>query len=307
MMSQVSKTRDSINGFLLLDKPLGISSNLALQKSKRLYNAKKAGHTGSLDPLASGMLPICFGEATKFSRFILEADKCYDFTMQLGVTTTSGDCEGEILAVREVPLITEQMIADLITRFQGPCSQLPPMFSAIKYQGQPLYKLARQGKAVERAPRMVNIHQLCLNSMDLNTATLSFTAKCSKGTYIRTLAEDMGEYLGCGAHVTVLRRLWGAPFEGYPMITLETLEQNTPTERHAHLLPVTDVLEKFFPTAEIDAQAALFLAQGKILPQMTHLPAGLLILKNMAGAFLGLGELLPDYQLVPRRMVEQNP
>lgn len=238
--------KEAIDGILLLDKPLGVSSNYVLQKTKYLLNALKAGHTGSLDPLASGMLPICFGKATKLSRFMLEADKSYEFTICLGVTTTTGDAEGEILSTKPVPSLTGNDLDSLVRHFQGTHQQIPPMYSALKYQGQPLYKLARAGKSVPRAPRTITISKLTLNSLHATHGNqLNFTTVCSKGTYIRTLAEEMGNYLGCGAHVQKLHRLYTSPFQSFSMIPLAALAALSLPERQAHLLPMPAVMEIF--------------------------------------------------------------
>lgn len=213
-----------VHGILLLDKPSGGSSNHALQRAKRLFGAAKAGHTGSLDPLATGMLPICFGEATKLSAFLLDADKGYETTLKLGVTTNSADADGETVLERPVPAYLDRAtFEEICARFTGPIMQIPPMVSAIKIDGQRLYKLARQGKEVDRPPRPVVIHSLDVLSFSGDTARLA--VRCSKGTYIRSLVTDIGEAIGCGAHVTTLRRTFVSPFEQAPMITIETLEQ----------------------------------------------------------------------------------
>lgn len=213
-----------VHGILLLDKPSGGSSNHALQRAKRLYSASKAGHTGSLDPLATGMLPICFGEATKLAAYLLDADKGYETTLKLGVTTNSADSDGEVMESRVVPAdLDAEQFTSVCKQFTGTIQQVPPMVSAIKIEGKRLYKLAREGKEVERPARAVTIHELEVLSFSGDTARLS--VRCSKGTYIRSLVTDIGEAIGCGAHVTALRRTFVAPFDGLPMITLDTLEQ----------------------------------------------------------------------------------
>ncbi|MFI4938043.1 MAG: tRNA pseudouridine(55) synthase TruB [Candidatus Berkiellales bacterium] len=243
--------RENIDGILLLDKPLGVTSNGALQKVKYLFNAIKAGHTGSLDPLACGMLPICFGKATKLSHFMLEANKCYQFTISLGVTTTTGDSEGEILATKPVPPLSDNDLAALVSHFHGTHQQIPPMYSALKYHGQPLYKLARQGKSVVRAARTITISRLTLDNLErAQNINLTFTVECSKGTYIRTLAEDMGAFLNCGAHVQQLRRLWSAPFQEFPMTTLPILEVLPLDLRLQYLLPLPKAQEFFAKKVE---------------------------------------------------------
>lgn len=208
-----------VDGILLLDKPEGMTSNRALQRVKHLFAARKAGHTGSLDPLATGLLPLCFGEATKVSGFLLEADKRYRVTCRLGITTTTGDREGEPLQRRPVPVLDDAAITAVLQRFIGRIEQVPPMYSALKHKGERLYHLARQGIEVERAPRAVTIHDLVL--LARGEEELELEVHCSKGTYVRTLCEDIGEALGCGAHVTALRRTALGPFVDVSMVTLE--------------------------------------------------------------------------------------
>ena len=220
-MKQLINNKRDVNGILLLDKPKGLSSNAALQQVKRLYCARKAGHTGSLDPLASGMLPICFGKATKMSQQWLNADKIYHVRAQLGIQTTTGDAEGSIVAEKAVPDLTPKIIEQTLNRFRGEIQQVPPMYSALKHQGQPLYKLARRGITIERLPRAVIIHHLSLLSYENHQ--LELQVHCSKGTYIRTLIEDIGEALHCGAHVVELRRLSVGNFSAEQMISLEQL------------------------------------------------------------------------------------
>lgn len=223
-MSRRNRKGRPVHGILLLDKPSGGSSNHALQRAKRLFQARKAGHTGSLDPLATGMLPICFGEATKVSAFLLDADKGYEATMRLGITTDSLDVDGEILETRPVPRDLVQETFEAVCRqFVGSQQQVPPMVSAIKIDGQRLYKLAREGQEVERPARPIVIRELSVLSFDGETARLS--VRCSKGTYIRSLVADIGEAIGCGAHITALRRTFVQPFEQYGMITIDELEQ----------------------------------------------------------------------------------
>ena len=210
----------AINGVLLLDKPAGITSNKALQEVKHLFRAAKAGHTGSLDPLATGMLPICLGEATKISAFLLDADKRYRVSCRLGTTTTTADADGEILQIRDCSHITLKQIEKRVPDFSGTISQIPPMYSAVKHEGQRLYALAREGIEVERKPRTVQIYELLLHS--LNDGVLDLEVACSKGTYIRTLVEDLGEALGCGAHVVQLHRRSVGPLDG-DMLTIDEL------------------------------------------------------------------------------------
>ena len=212
-MKRSNKRRD-VNGIILLDKAIGLSSNAALQEVKRLFNANKAGHTGSLDPLASGMLPICLGEATKVSAFLLDADKRYRVRCRLGVRTTTADAEGEIIEERPIDGIDVARITAVLPRFTGQIEQIPPMYSALKHQGQRLYALARQGIEVDRQPRTLFIHELSLLGLENGECTLD--VHCSKGTYVRTLAEDIGAALGCGAHVSALRRTGLGPYQARP-------------------------------------------------------------------------------------------
>ncbi|MGQ7844046.1 tRNA pseudouridine(55) synthase TruB [Granulosicoccus sp. 3-233] len=223
-MSRRNRKGRAVHGILLLDKPSGGSSNHALQRAKRLFGARKAGHTGSLDPLATGMLPVCFGEATKLSAFLLDADKGYETTMRLGVTTNSADADGEVLEQRPVPdWLTLESFTEICHRFRGPQQQVPPMVSAIKIDGQRLYKLAREGKEVDRPARSVVIHDLQVLSFSGTSARLA--VRCSKGTYIRSLVTDIGEAIGCGAHVAQLRRTFVSPFQREAMTSLEVLER----------------------------------------------------------------------------------
>jgi tRNA pseudouridine55 synthase len=215
-----------ISGILVLNKPKGISSNGALQTTKRLFFAAKAGHTGSLDPLATGVLPICFGEATKFSQFLLDSDKRYVATIRLGVRTTTGDAEGEIIERKTAAYVDKQSLLSTLDLFVGEISQIPSMYSALKYQGKPLYKLAREGKEVERKVRQIKIYNLELLDFRAGEyAEFDIDIRCSKGTYVRSLAEDIGEQLGCGAHVTALHRSASGPFLDEDAISIEALEQ----------------------------------------------------------------------------------
>src|SRR5690606_13644483 len=214
--------RRPVDGILLLDKPAGLSSNAALQKVRYLLRAKKGGHTGSLDPLATGMLPICFGEATKVSGFLLDADKHYRVTCRLGVRTDSADADGAVVETAPVPALDAGRVNEVLARFHGDIQQVPPMYSALKYQGRRLYELARAGESVERAARTVTLHALVLDGMTADSLTLD--VRCSKGTYVRTLVEDVAAALGTLAHVVALRRLGVGPYEGQAMVTLAELE-----------------------------------------------------------------------------------
>ena len=235
--------RRPVHGVMLLDKPLGLSSNQALQKVKWLLRAEKAGHTGTLDPLATGVLPLCFGAATKFSQQHLDADKVYETTVRLGRQTSTGDAEGEVIAERPVNCSLGQVV-ETLDRFTGPIRQVPPMHSALKKDGKPLYEYAREGESVERAPREVVIHELEMLDVQLqgDAPFLRLRVACSKGTYIRTLGEDIGEALGCGGHLTALRRVQTGPFEVGQCLTLEQLEAMDEGERLAALQPIDCLL-----------------------------------------------------------------
>jgi tRNA pseudouridine55 synthase len=299
--------REPIDGVLLLDKPIGISSNDALQKAKWLLNAEKAGHTGSLDPLASGMLPLCFGEATKFSRFLLEEKKCYQTVMRLGVTTTTGDSEGEVLAIEPVPTISEEILANMVANFQGLQQQIPPKYSAIKFQGQPLYKLARQGKEVVRQPRNIMISHLEVNDItEQDGILITLTIVCSTGTYIRTLVEDMGAYLGCGAHVIALRRHWVWPFQNHTLVTLAMLEAMPVMDCQKILLPMGSILSLLLPSIQLSGSAAFYLFRGQSVQVTAQTSLGEVALMTEGGEFIGVGEMQDNGRVVPRRLVQQK-
>jgi len=236
--------RRPVHGVLLLDKPLGYSSNQALQKAKWLLRAEKAGHTGTLDPLATGVLPICFGAATKFSQLHLDADKTYETVVRLGVSTATGDAEGDVVTTRPVTCSVGQVV-ETLDRFTGPITQIPPMHSALKKDGKALYEYAREGEVVEREPRHVTIHELELLDMQLqgDVPFLRLRVRCSKGTYIRTLGEDIGRALGCGGHLTMLRRTATGPFSESQCIALDELEALGEAERIEQLLPVQSLLQ----------------------------------------------------------------
>ena len=250
-----------VNGVLLLDKPGGITSNAALQKARRLLNAAKAGHTGTLDPMATGLLPLTFGEATKFSADLLNADKSYRATIKLGVTTTSGDADGAVVATSKVDVPDRDLQATL-SRFVGAIEQVPPMHSALKHDGQPLYKLARAGGNVERASRQVSVHRLTL--VERREDELVIDVDCSKGTYVRVLAEDIGRALGCGAHLSALRRMRAGRLSVDDAVTLATLEALAPEMRLARLLPEDELLASLATVLLDDVHAARF-RQGQRL------------------------------------------
>jgi tRNA pseudouridine55 synthase len=291
-----------VSGILLLDKPVGLSSNHALQKVKRLYDARKAGHTGSLDPLADGMLPICFGDATKLSAFLLDADKHYRFRVRLGQTTATGDAEGDILSERPVEGISAERIEQVLSTFTGEVEQLPPMYSALKHQGKRLYELARQGIEVEREPRRVTIHSLTLGDIDLPTFELK--VDCSKGTYVRTLAEDIGEALGCGAHVAALRRTGVGPYTDYPMHTMGELEQAAQQGQAALdslLLPIDTALADW-PEVRVGADAGFYLKQGQpvLVPKA---PTEGWVRIYLGDEFLAVGQVQDDGRIAPKRLM----
>lgn len=299
----IGRDRRPVDGLVLLDKPVGWTSNAALQAVKRLYRAKKAGHTGSLDPLASGLLPLCLGEATKLSGLLLNADKSYRFTCRLGVITATGDAEGEVLATRPVgPLIREQIEAAL-RRFTGPIQQIPPMYSAVKRDGQPLYKLARQGIEVERAPREVTVHELRLLRQDAEE--LECELRCSKGTYVRTLATDLGEALGCGAHVSALRRTAVEPYDAARMVTLDALRERAERGLAAldeWLLPPDSAVANW-PAVSVSGDSAFYLRQGQPVLVPRAPSQGWLRLYQEGRQFLGIGEILDDGRVAPRRLL----
>jgi tRNA pseudouridine55 synthase len=296
--------RRLVNGILLLDKPAGMTSNGALQRVKRLFSAKKAGHTGSLDPIATGMLPICFGEATKFSQFLLDSDKSYQVVATLGVRTTTGDIEGEAVETLPIVDVTEERVKQVMTSFIGEIDQIPPMYSAIKVNGQALYELARRGIEIERKSRKIKIFSLTLDA--LTADTFSFSVHCSKGTYVRTLVEDMGRELGCGAHVKELRRDRVMPYEGSPMITLSTLEAIAASSGmsglDAYLLPVETAVNKF-PAVQLSTSAAFYLRMGQAVRSTFPLDSTFVRLMSEDDRFLGMGEVMEDGRVKPNRLV----
>lgn len=253
------KPRDLVDGVLLIDKPVGLSSNDALIKVKRIVNAKKAGHTGTLDPFATGLLPLCFGEATKFSQDLLEADKTYLATVHLGITTATGDTEGEVLETRDVNVTDEQVEAAL-ARFRGPILQVPPMYSALKRDGKALYEYAREGVTLEREARPVTIHELEL--VAIAAPFLTIRVKCSKGTYVRVLGEDIGAALGCGAHLSALRRVQVGSLTTENMVTLEELQAH---ENPLSLLAPVDALLSTFPRVDLTPELAKRFLNGQRL------------------------------------------
>lgn len=297
-------TRKNINGFLLLNKPIGISSNQALTEVKKLFRAKKAGHTGSLDPLASGMLPICFGEATKFSQYLLEADKEYYVEAKLGVRTTTGDAEGSIVATRPVPENIAVNLEQALNNFRGEIEQIPSMYSALKFKGRPLYEYARQGIEIERASRKVLIKELQLISCEQDC--LVMVVKCSKGTYIRTLIEDIGEFLGTGAYVSALCRTNVEPYTDKGMITLEQLHELAadPESLEQLLLPIDSALSNW-PQLELSEALTYYIKQGQPIIVPKAPTNGLVRLISNRNSFIGVGEILLDGRVAPRRLVAE--
>ncbi|MCB5188193.1 tRNA pseudouridine(55) synthase TruB [Methylobacillus caricis] len=298
---QFRRVKRNIDGVLLLDKPLGISSNQALQIVKRLYQAAKAGHTGSLDPLASGLLPICLGEATKFSHFLLDADKSYRALVTLGSTTTTGDAEGEVLERLPVTTTPAELEAAL-KKMLGDILQVPPMYSALKHGGKALYEYAREGVEIVREPRPVTIHDITLERFD--GKQFEMVVSCSKGTYIRTLAEDIGKLLGCGAHLGGLRRLTTAHFNLQDAVTIEQLDQMSLEQRDVTLLGADAAIEDL-PQVTIDADSTFYLLRGQEVWKPGLRIEGLFRLYSAQGVFLGIGEQTPRGSIAPKRLLRQ--
>ena len=299
--------RRPVHGVLLLDKPLGLSSNQALQKAKWLLRANKAGHTGTLDPLATGVLPLCFGAATKFSQIQLEADKTYEAVLLLGQKTSTGDAEGEVIQTRPVPAITLALLADMTQQFSGSLAQIPPMYSALKKDGKALYEYARKGQEVEREARHITIYKLNMAlAHDLRApVAIKIIVRCSKGTYIRTLGEDIGEAIGCGAHLGSLKRLETGGFVASQCVSLSDLQAMSEPEREACLLPVQSLVATY-PSVTLDADnAGRFLsglrrrgspgqwgADGSVVQVYGSTPP----------AFLGSAHITAD-ELIPQRLL----
>jgi tRNA pseudouridine55 synthase len=305
-LAQVKRVRRAVSGIILLDKPRGFTSNAALQKVRWLLNAEKAGHTGSLDPLATGVLPLCFGEATKFSQYLLDADKGYETVAQLGVTTTTADAEGEVLERRPVTA-TQAQLESLLPQFRGDLQQVPPMYSALKRDGQPLYKLARAGEVVEREPRSVTIARLDLLSFEADRARLAVA--CSKGTYIRTLVEDIGHALGCGAHVAELRRTQAGPFDLSQTVRLEELErvhgEGGAEAVDAFLKPVDSGLEHW-PVLQLSEHSSFYWLHGQPVRAPEAPKFGMLRVQDHNGRFIGIGEVSEDGRIAPRRLIRSE-
>lgn len=298
---QYKRPKKQINGIFLLDKPHGFSSNQALQKIKWLLQAAKAGHTGTLDPLATGLLPLCFGEATKFAHYLTDADKTYVATVKLGITTATGDAEGEVLSTSPVN-VSRIDFEKVCQQFVGEISQTPPMYSALKFEGKSLYEYARAGVEIERQARPVTIYSIDVNSFAGDVATITVT--CSKGTYIRTLAEDIGKQLGCGAHLIGLRRTATANYKISQAVTLEQFEAMSNEERLAALAP-PDSAVQYLPAIVLDNDSSFYLLQGQAVWRSGVIPSGLLRLYNEQQVFLGLGELQDDGKIAPKRLMQQ--
>jgi len=299
---KISHSRRNIHGILLLDKRFGVSSNKALQEVKRLFNAQKAGHTGSLDPLATGLLPICFGEATKVSGMMLEDNKRYHVLIQLGIKTDTGDMEGEIIDTRPIPEFTLNEIEAILEKFKGSIDQVPPMYSALKLNGKKLYELARNGITVERSARRITIFELKL--LNAQKDTLELEVYCSKGTYIRSLAEDIGDALGCGATVKALRRTQSGLFAIEQAITLEQL-QKLGDEQFLETLIDVDIPLKTLPCVQLNNQQATSIKFGQALSGVDEHALGSVRMYD-EGGFLGLGEMRLDGKLVPKKLFNMN-
>lgn len=303
------RAKKAITGILLLDKPSGFSSNAVLQKVKRLWGAEKAGHTGTLDPLACGMLPICFGEATKLIRFLLASSKQYQVKIALGHTMSTGDADGTLLQSRSIPQLSLEAIEKILETFRGPIEQIPPIYSAIKQNGKRLYELARQGREleIEKKARSVRIYQLTLDQyeyVDDSTAYLTLTVHCSKGTYIRSLAHDLGEKIGCGAYVAQLRRTWVDPFQGQAMYTLSELENLESEEDLERVLLKSERAIPEIPKMDVSLEAYQALYQGKHIQAENEqvAPGWVQLWCEALNRFFGIGEVLGSGLIVPRRL-----
>lgn len=302
-MARRKKSGRDLTGILIVDKPSGVTSNRVLQIVKRLYQANKAGHTGTLDPLASGVLPICLGEATKLSTHLLDADKIYQVTCRLGIATNSGDSDGEVIAEQPIPAFTDESLSLLLTDFTGQQTQIPPMFSALKHQGQPLYKLARQGIEIERKARQITIYDLQLLAVSSDSFTLEVA--CSKGTYIRTLVQDIAAAMGSCGHVSMLRRTAAAGYDlsqAVPLSSLEILaEQADINLLDKELLPALDALPDW-PLVALDSQQTRQLYFGQ---PVAHLPlessADIRLLDD-AGEFIGLAQIDDNGVITAKRL-----
>jgi tRNA pseudouridine55 synthase len=308
------KSGRSVNGVLLLNKPVGLTSNKVLQKVRWIFDANRAGHTGALDPLASGVLPLCFGEATKFSQYLLDSDKYYRSTYTLGISTATGDSEGEIVSQQNASTITRQQIEEKIKDFQGQINQIPSMYSALKYQGQPLYKLARKGIEVNRPARKITIFDYRV--IDFRSGTnpeVDVEVHCSKGTYIRSLAEDLGTALGCGAHVSALHRFKAGPFDEAQTVTLRELEKLKETgtvEQLDQLLKPVDTPVSDYPAVEFDQITAGYFQLGQVINSNKAFRQGqegdIVRVFREGGSFLGIGTVTEDGKVAPKRLIVED-
>ena len=305
-MSRRRKGRN-VNGILVIDKPIGVTSNGILQQVKRLFGAAKAGHTGALDPLATGVLPLCFGEATKFSQMMLDSDKAYITTARLGIRTETGDSEGAVVEEKPVPALTEADVEAVLARFRGPIEQVPSMYSALKHQGRPLYEYAREGIEIERPARPVTIHELTLLAVRENE--LDLAVSCTKGTYIRSLVEDIGDALGCSAHVSALRRTMASGYTleaAHDVGTLEAMRERG--ESLDGLLLPPDSALTMFPELHLSGPSLVSILNGQPVRMTDQSLEGLVRLYGNQG-FVGLAEALPEdggIQLVPRRLIKSS-
>lgn len=303
-MSRRRKGRD-VNGILVIDKPQGVTSNGILQQVKRLYGAAKAGHTGALDPLATGVLPLCFGEATKFSQMMLDSDKAYVTTARLGVRTETGDSEGVVVEEKPVPPLTKEAVEEVLDRFRGDIAQVPSMYSALKHKGRPLYEYAREGIEVERPARPVTIHELTL--LELRDQEMDLAVSCTKGTYIRSLVEDIGEALGCGAHVSALRRTMASGYtlsNAHIVSDLEAMRERG--ESLDGLLLAPDSALSMFPETRLGGSPLVSILNGQQVRIEGQVDKGFVRIYGDRG-FVGLAEAFPDGEqtvLVPRRLVK---
>ncbi|MYA17172.1 MAG: tRNA pseudouridine(55) synthase TruB [Gammaproteobacteria bacterium] len=302
-MGRRRRGRD-VNGVIVLDKPRGMSSNEAVQRVKRLFAARKVGHTGSLDPLATGVLPLCLGDATKFSQYLLTSDKTYVATLRLGVSTDSGDADGTVLEEREVDAMSRARIDAALEGFRGEIEQVPSMFSAVKHQGKPLYKLARQGIEIEREARPVTIYRNEI--VDYANDRLVLEVHCSKGTYVRTIAHDLGEMLGCGAHVEALRRTTAGPYRENDLVTFDEMSRMAELGKLDGLLQPVATAVGQWPPVELAGAPAFYLKQGQPV-LVPHAPTQgwvrLYEQENDDGRFIGVGEILNDGRVAPRRLI----
>lgn len=297
-MARKKKNCNKVNGILLLDKPKGLTSNKALQAVKHLFNACKAGHTGSLDPIATGLLPLCFGEATKMSQFLLDSDKHYWVVIKLGEETSTFDTEGEVVSTKPVN-ISQRDLDKALQTFAGDIEQIPPMYSAVKIDGQPLYKLARKGVEIERAPRPVTIHEISELKWRSDDE-IELEILCTKGTYIRTLAHDLGQLLGCGAHVQELRRLGVGGLDLRDAVTMTDLEQTD--DKTAFIKPLADSLHHY-PGVTLTSLATHYLLQGQPVSVSHDCQPGWVRLHDEDALFLGMGMVMDDGRVAPKRLV----